>query len=164
MSYTPLDRSFLTSTLLKEGAMVVACWTLVLAAADKNGESDMQPSAAASLLRVSDEETEKAFEVLYAPDPKSRNEECQGRRILRLDNGHWQVVSHGKYQALASKAMAHARQKKYDQNKRVRERGLSDGEGICEFRGCYDKSSGQVEGKYVCTKHAFEKIEEEPND
>ena len=161
MSYTPLDRSFLTSTLLKEGAMVVACWTLILAAADKNGESDMQPSAAASLLRVSDEETEKAFAVLEAPDPKSRNEESQGRRIIKLDNGHWQVVSHGKYQALASKAMAHARQKKYDQNKRVRERGMSDTEGVCEYRGCYAQSSGKVGDKLVCSKHAFEKIEDE---
>ncbi len=162
MSYTPLDRSFLTSTLLKEGPVVVACWTLILAAADKLGESDMQPSAAASLLRIPDEQAETAFIILATPDSKSRNDEYQGRRIVKMDNGHWQIVSFGKYQALASKAMAVSRAKKYDQNKRARENRLPESEWICEKYGCYSQASVVAEGKHVCLKHAFDQIGEEP--
>lgn len=164
MSYTPLDRSFLTSTLLKEGPVVVACWTLLLAAADKLGESDMQPSAAASLLRIPDEQAEQAFEILAAPDPKSRNDEYDGRRIVKMDNGHWQVVSFGKYQALASKAMSISRARKYEQNKRARDNKLSDSEWVCEKYGCYTKAAGVVNGKHICSKHLFDKIDEEETE
>ena len=78
MSYTPLDSDFLTSTLLKEGPDAVAVFALILASADKLGESAMQPSIAASLLRISDERAEEAFRILAAPDPRSRNREHDG--------------------------------------------------------------------------------------
>jgi hypothetical protein len=54
-----------------------------------------------------------AFEILQAPDPASKNSEWEGRRIVRQSNGKWLVVSHGKYQARASRAWATERQKAY---------------------------------------------------
>jgi hypothetical protein len=155
-----LDRGFLTSTILKEGPVVVACWALLLADADKLGESGMQPSVAASLLRIPDDAAEAAFKVLAAPDLKSRNVEHQGRRIIKMDNGNWQLISHGRYRDLASKSHSVLRTRKYDQNHRAREKKLPDGEWICEKYGCYSNASGVVEGKHVCSKHAFDIIEE----
>src|SRR5687768_9687180 len=91
MSFTPLDSDFLTSTLLKEGPDVVSVFALILASADKLGESSMQPSIAASLLRIPDERAEAAFATLAAPDPRSRNQEQEGRRILPREDGRWYV-------------------------------------------------------------------------
>lgn len=113
MAFTVLDSEFAGSTMLKHGPDVVAIWMLLLATTDKMGESYMQPSAAASLLRISDERSATAFEILKAPDPDSKNVEMEGRRIVRKENGKWLVVSHAKYQARASRASASERQKAY---------------------------------------------------
>ena len=113
MAYTVLDSEFAASTMLKHGPDVVAIWMLLLATTDKLGESYMQPSAAASLLRISDDRALVAFEVLQSPDPASKNSEMEGRRIVRQGNGKWLVVSHGKYQARASRSWATERQKAY---------------------------------------------------
>jgi hypothetical protein len=113
MAYTVLDSEFAASTMLKHGPDVVAIWMLLLATTDKLGESYMQPSAAAGLLRISDERAVLAFEILQAPDPGSKNSEFEGRRLIRQGNGKWLVVSHGKYQARASRSWATERQKAY---------------------------------------------------
>ena len=46
MSYTPLDSGILTSSVLANGPDVVAVWTLILASADKLGETEITPTAA----------------------------------------------------------------------------------------------------------------------
>ena len=121
MAYTVLDSEFAGSTMLKHGPDVVACWMLLLATTDKLGESYMQPSAAASLLRIDDERANRAFEILQAPDPGSKNREFEGRRIIRQENGKWLVVSHGKYQARASRSWATERQKAYLRRRKAQE-------------------------------------------
>ena len=120
MAYTVLDSEFAGSTMLRHGPDVVAIWMLLLATTDKLGESYMQPSAAASLLRIADERAQAAFQVLQATDADSKNREMEGRRIVRQPNGKWLGVSHGKYQARASRVWATERQKAY--LRRVKER------------------------------------------
>jgi hypothetical protein len=164
MSYTPLDRSILTSTLLKEGPDVVAVWTLILATTDKLGESDMQPSAAASLLRISDERAKAAYTLLSAPDPDSKNGDCEGRRIVRLESGRYRVVSHAKYQQLASKAGAAERQARYEANRRARVAEAKAAEDKCDEPGCGQPARGAVGGRKVCTAHAFTTPCREPGE
>jgi len=156
MSYAPLDGGIVTSTLLKEGPDVVACWILLLATCDKVGESMMQPSAAASLLRISDERADQAFKILQAPDPKSRNKDHQGRRILALPDGGWHVVSYQKYQWLASKARAAQRQRKYDANKKARDGQGEAREYVCEEDGCNQQAEASHTGRMLCSRHLFE--------
>lgn len=155
MSYTPLDGGIVTSTLLKEGPDVVACWILLLATCDKLGESQMQPSAAASLLRISDERAEAAFEVLQAPDMRSRNRDHEGKRILPLKGGGWHVVSFQKYQWLASRARASQRQKKYETNRKAREDQAEAKEYVCETDGCVHPAEAAHEGRMLCSRHLF---------
>lgn len=121
MSWIPLDDGMLTSTLLKEGPTPVAIWTLILASCDRYGISKLQPSAAASLLRIPDEEAEKAFEVLSREDKDSRNPAHHGRRISRTDDGYWLVVSFDKYRRIASKQRAAQRQAEYMKRKKAAE-------------------------------------------
>jgi hypothetical protein len=156
MSYAPLDSGIITSTLLKNGPDVVACWILLLATCDKLGESSMQPSAAASLLRISDERAKAAFSVLQEPDPDSRNKHREGRRIIALDGGGWHVVSFQKYQWLASRARASQRSKKYETNKRARESQAEAVEYICEEEGCSVPAEAAHEGRMLCSRHLFE--------
>jgi hypothetical protein len=113
MAYTVLDSTIVSSTVLHHGPDVVAIWLLLLATADRLGESAMQPSAAASLLRIPDERADAAYEVLQSPDPRSQNQDREGRRIVRLPTGRWLLTSHAKYQHLASKADAADRQRRF---------------------------------------------------
>jgi hypothetical protein len=155
MSYTPLHRGLLTSTLLKEGPDVVAVWALILASTDKLGESDMTPSAAASLLRISDERAQAAFDLLAAPDPASKNQEYEGRRIIHREDGKWFVVSHAKYQGLASRAAASDRQRRYEANRKEREAQAKAAEDTCDEPVCGRPAETAVGGRRVCTAHAF---------
>lgn len=164
MSYTPLDGDLLTSTLLREGPDVVACWALLLASADKLGESGMQPSIAASLLRIADERAEAAFAVLTAPDPTSRNKEYEGRRILPREDGSWFIVSHQKYQWRTSRARATERQRRYAARLEERERKGRIAEGTCEESGCESPVEAAVEGRKVCSAHAFPGADREPGE
>jgi hypothetical protein len=159
MSYTPLDRGLLTSTLLKEGPDVVAVWALILASADKLGESDMQPSAAASLLRIPDDRAEKAFEVLASPDHRSKNKEFEGRRILRQEDGKWLIASHSKYQALASRDNANKRQARYEANRKAREAAAEGAQASCDEPGCRRPVEAALGGRKVCSRHAFTRRE-----
>ncbi len=118
MSWTPLDDGLLTSTLLKEGPTTVAIWALILASCDRYGISKLQPSAAASLLRIDDKDAENAFERLASPDKRSRNKDEGGRRIRHTPDGYWEVISYHRYQQLASKANAVARQQRYIERKK----------------------------------------------
>lgn len=149
MPYTPLDSDLLTSTVLKEGPDVVACWMLILASMDKLGETSLQPSAAASLLRISDARADKAFEVLARPDRRSRNQEHGGRRILKRPGGMWAIVGAEKYQQKASRAAATERQRRYVERKAKREKG------VCEIDECGNQVSGEIDGQKVCSRHAF---------
>jgi len=159
MPYVPLDRSILTSTLLKNGPEVVACWLLLLADCDRLGESGMTPAAAASLLRMSDEAAIKAFEVLQAPDPRSRSRILDGRRIVLRDNGRYLVVNAGKYQWLASKAAASKRQQEYLKRKAASSRaGHADAvvDVACDAPGCGGAAECAVAGARLCSRHAFD--------
>lgn len=121
MGWTPLDEGLLTSTLLAKGPTPVAIWTLLLASSDRFGVSKLTPSAAASLLRISDDEALKAFETLQGNDPGSRNPAHNGKRIIKTEDGYWALVSFDKYRKITSKNRAAERQRKYMERKKAAE-------------------------------------------
>lgn len=112
MGWNPLDESLLSSSLLSEGPDVVATWALLIASANRQGESHLTVPFIASVLRVSEERVEAAFEVLTSPDKRSRNKEHGGRRIIAVEDG-WLLVSHAKYREKASRMKAAERQERY---------------------------------------------------
>jgi hypothetical protein len=146
VAYTVLDSEFAASTMLKHGPDVVACWMLLLATTDKLGESYMQPSAAASLLRITDDRALRAFEILQAPDSTSKNREMEGRRIVRQENGKWLVVSHGKYQARASRSWATERQKAYLRRKKAQDEMIAADVDASERLEAFRESSDERTG------------------
>jgi hypothetical protein len=140
----------------------VAVWALILASADKLGESDMQPSIAASLLRISDERAVAAFAVLAAPDPGSKNKEHEGRRILPKEDGRWLLASHAKYQFLASRAAATKRQREYEARQKAREADAEAASTRCDHPGCGRLAERAGGGRKVCSAHAFDDACREP--
>lgn len=126
MTWNPLDDSLLTSSLLAEGPDVVATWSLFICSADRYGETQLTVSFVASLLRISDDRAQKAFDVLASPDPRSRNKEHEGRRIVPLPDGGWIVVSHAKYREKASRMAAAERQQRYLERMKARKREPGD--------------------------------------
>lgn len=113
MTWNPLDDALLSSSLLAEGPDVVATWAIFIASADRYGETQLTVPYVASLLRISDERVKKAFAILSAPDPHSRNKEQDGRRIVKVEDGGWLLVSHAKYREKASRMAAAERQARY---------------------------------------------------
>jgi hypothetical protein len=121
MSYVAVDRDIWTSTVLKEGPVVVATWLLLMADADRYGITRATPTSIASVLRVSDEEVEAAYEILLRPDKNSRNRDKGGARLERLEDGSYHLVSFSKYKERASKQNAARRQRDYLERKKVKE-------------------------------------------
>jgi hypothetical protein len=144
VSYVAVDRDIWTSTVLKEGPLVVATWLLLMADSDRHGITSATPTAIASVLRVEDEAVEKAFETLMAPDKRSRNRDEDGRRMIDLGDGRYELVSFGKYKDRATKAGAARRQREHEARKKAR------GAEQCS---CGDPLN--VKGEQVCTKCLF---------
>ena len=128
MGWNPLDESLLSSSLLSEGPDVVATWALLIASANRQGESHLTVPFIASVLRVSEERVEAAFEVLTSPDKRSRNKEHGGRRIIAVEDG-WLLVSHAKYREKASRMKAAERQERYIARMKARQEREAGQEG-----------------------------------
>jgi hypothetical protein len=160
MKWTPLDEDLVTSTILHHGPDVVAIWALVLASKDRYHESSLTPIACASLLRISDERARVAFEILASPDPDSRSTESEGRRIEKLDNGNWLIISGEKYQKRASKLgaleKAAERQKRHrDKAKEETKKAVATIPKICETEGCGKPMVIMYGDKALCSECAI---------
>lgn len=153
MAWNPLDDSLLSSSVLAEGPDVVAVLALLIASADRYGESKLTVPYVASVMRIPNERAAKAFEVLSSPDPWSRNKEAEGRRIQRTEDGTWQIVSHAKYRRIVSKERAAERQAIYmEKKKAAAEKPVS----MCDEPGCGEEAIAASGGRSTCSAHAFE--------
>ncbi len=159
MAWNPLDDNLLSSSVLSEGPDVVAVLALLIASADRCGESKLTVPYVASVMRISNERAAKAFEILSNPDPWSRNKEADGRRIEHTEEGTWRVVSHAKYRRLASKEMAVERQLKYMKNKKA---AASKPPAICDEPGCGAEAIVASGGRSTCSVHSFDAAVREP--
>lgn len=80
----------------------------MLVLADKDGIVDMTPSSIARRTNMPLDLVRAAIPKLEAPDPSSRTQDHEGRRILRLDDHRdwgWTIANFRKYRESASKEM-----------------------------------------------------------
>lgn len=130
MPYTPLDSSALYSTAFRTGPLPWAVWTAILAAMDSDGVVSINPSfLAAQWPGVSRAEIEEAWSVHTKPDPDSKNEEFEGRRLIPYEGGRWLVVSHQEYRNKYSKAIRAEQLRAAKQRQRQREKISQPGNG-----------------------------------
>jgi hypothetical protein len=126
--FTKLFGSLITSTVwsLPDSARVV--WITMLALADQDGYVAASVPGLAKVAGVSREACDHALALFLAPDPDSRTQEHEGRRVLAVDGG-WSLLNHGKYRDLQSaedrRSKDAARQAKVRERRRVRDESRS---------------------------------------
>lgn len=100
--YAKLFSSLYQGTLRGRSNEILV-FTNLLAHCDKEGYVDKHFRAIADETGVSVEEVKSAIATLEAPDDESRSPECEGRRIVRIDDHRvwgWQVVNFEKYRGV----------------------------------------------------------------
>jgi hypothetical protein len=78
-------------------------FTNLLAHADSEGAVDVHPRAIAEEVGLTVEQVKAAITVLESVDIESRSPECEGRRIVRMDEHRdwgWRIVNYVKYRAI----------------------------------------------------------------
>ena len=107
--YTPLFSSIIMSTIWREDDKTRLVWITMLALADQNGNVEASIPGLADAARVSIEECQTALKKLSSPDPFSRSQEAEGRRIVAIEGG-WHLVNHAKYAKKAKSRAEYFRQ------------------------------------------------------
>lgn len=155
MSFAPLDSEILFSTTIKQGPMVFAVWCAILASKDEMGVTALNPETLVGLMsdplegRIADYGAIKAaWEVLAAPDPKSKTQEFEGRRIIPSGDGRWVVVNHEKYRIKHQREVRKIQLLVAKQKQRRKEK-----QGVCEVEGCGEPAETAVEGRLFCLAH-----------
>lgn len=80
-------------------------WLTLLPLMDSHGEIDMTHEAIAAITGWPLDLLRQAVASLEQPDPRSRSQDEEGRRLVRLDISRdwgWRVVNHALYRGLAS--------------------------------------------------------------
>ncbi len=151
VGYTPLDEDVIHSTVFEEGPMVFAVWCAILATADSDGVSSLQPRTLVRLWgnKVRRDDVEGAWEVLKAPDAESQNQEHGGRRIIPHPSGGWFVVSHQKYR---DKFKAEIRRAQISEAKR-RQRDRDAGRMCGECDETENLGPPGEDGRRLCKAH-----------
>lgn len=105
--YTPVFSSVFTGTLCGQYPQTAA-WLYLLALADREGKVDMTPHAISALTGMPVSDLLPCLEQFCAPDPGSRSQAQEGRRLALLNpprNWGWQIVNFDHYREKARKAM-----------------------------------------------------------
>jgi hypothetical protein len=97
--FAPLHGGILTSSIWQESDATRLVFITMLAMKDADGKVSAAVPGLAHIARVSIEDTRKALKILESPDPESRTEANEGRRIKKVDGG-WLVLGHFKYRDL----------------------------------------------------------------
>lgn len=125
MPYTPLDSQALYSTAFMSGPLPWAVWTAILSSIDQDGCTALNPEFLARAWRVPIEDIQSAWDIHTNPDPASKNKEHGGRRMIRLDDGRWLVVSHQHYREKYKEDVRKEQLRVAKQRQRAREKGLN---------------------------------------
>jgi hypothetical protein len=96
--YGKFFASTFTGSMLGAGAGVFAVWGYVIANKSAAGSVEINPVLLTAILGMQTSAVESAIEYLCAPDPRSRNQQDDGRRLVREGIYLYRVVSHSLYQ------------------------------------------------------------------
>jgi hypothetical protein len=98
-TYTKLFGSITASTVWSEPYATRVVWVTMLAMADRNGDVFASIPGLARYANVTLAEAEAALQSFLSPDPYSRTEDSEGRRVEVVDGG-WKLLNHAKFGAI----------------------------------------------------------------
>ncbi len=96
MSYAKLFSSITESSLWSEPKEVRLLFVSMLARADATGFMEASLPGLARLANLTLDETAAAITVLESPDPHSKNQANEGRRLVKVDGG-WCLINYEAY-------------------------------------------------------------------
>jgi hypothetical protein len=91
--------SMYTGSMYGSGAVNFAVWGWIVANVVK-GMIEVNPKLLAPIIGCSVGEVQTALTTFQQPDPESRNQEEEGRKLIKVGQFAYHVVSHGKYNAI----------------------------------------------------------------
>jgi len=147
--YTPLDAQALFSSAFLAGVLPWAVWSAILSSLDQDGCTALSPEFLARAWRVPIGEIQTAWDIHTNPDPSSKNKDYGGRRMIRMDDGRWLVVSHKHYREKYREDVRKEQLRAAKQRQRARERGANVN---CKKCSSFVANPGDE----LCPKCAFE--------
>jgi len=112
-TYTKLFASITDSTIWSESNETRIVWVTMLAMCDQHGYVGASVPGVAARARVSVADTETALAKFLAPDPYSRSQEYEGRRIEVADRG-WTVLNYKRFRDMRDEEA----RKEYERNRK----------------------------------------------
>jgi hypothetical protein len=106
--------SILDSSVWDHDAETRIVWITLLAMADASGKIHASVPGIANRARVSLEKTEQALDIFQQPDPYSRNQAFDGRRLERIDRD-WLILNYPEHRSrhLMRKEAERARKRRW---------------------------------------------------
>jgi hypothetical protein len=126
MAFTKLDSGITKSSLWSEPLHVRVVFVSFLAEKDENGFVSASYSSMQRICNVNKEQFDEAIRILESPDPESRTEDFEGRRLQKIEGG-WIVLNHEKYRL--PEQIKNEQRKEYMKNY-MRERRKCEGVNI----------------------------------
>jgi hypothetical protein len=97
MRFGKIFDSVFTGSLFGSGPTVFAVWSYVIANAEPPGTVELNPALLAACIGTGVDEINRALEFLTSPDPESRNQDEEGRRLIKIRAFTYFVVSFEAY-------------------------------------------------------------------
>ena len=137
--FTKLFSTLTDSTIWCEDNPTRIVWIAMLAMADRHGLVHASIPGLANRARVSLDECENALNKFMEPDPYSRTEDHEGRRIERIDGG-WKLLNYAKYRELGNNETVRESKRKWAEENRKKSNEV-------ESSRCEKKKSIQAEAE-----------------
>jgi len=122
--YGKIFTSIYDGTLAEDWRALITFQQLIVLC-DADGIIDMTPASIARRTGIPIEHIEAGLEILTAPDPHSRSENEQGKRIIPIDDERswgWQIVNHKHYRDLRTSDDRREYMRNYMRNKRSKQK------------------------------------------
>jgi hypothetical protein len=127
-AFTKLQRAIVTSSIWMEDNETRLVWITLLALCDRDGIARCSPRGLAHQARVSEAGCERAIEILSKPDPDSRDQSDDGRRIERVNAGFYVINYKKKLQeGITSAKREYNRIKKQESRERLAKKAANGG-------------------------------------
>jgi len=97
--YGKFFSSTFTGSMFGAGTDVFALWGYVIANT-VNSAVELNPKLLAVVLGSTEDKIESAIDYLCRPDPRSRNPEEEGKRLIKQGQFQYHVVSHQQYREM----------------------------------------------------------------
>lgn len=98
-------------------------WCVVLSLADMHGVVDRTHEYISLVSGLELSEVRACMQRFCEPDPRSRSQECEGRRLIPIDPSRdwgWKIVNHARYRERARLMAKNARETEERRRRRAR--------------------------------------------